>query len=151
MSECLETTYDKFTFRVQTGYRYSQDDLWVRPENDRATVGLTDFLQRRSGDAAFVELPAVGQEVTAGGKCGVLETIKTAQDIVAPLTGAVVAVNEELETRPELINEDPYGQGWLFQMRPADPAAIKRDLLDDRAYFEFMRGRLEEEARKLGH
>jgi glycine cleavage system H protein len=151
VSECLETTYDKFTFRVQIGYRYSQDDLWVRPENDRATVGLTDFLQRRSGDAAFVELPAVGQDVTAGEKCGVLETIKTAQDIVAPLTGTVTAINEELETRPELVNEDPYDQGWLFQMRPADPAAIKRDLLDAQAYFEFMRSRLAEEARKLGH
>jgi glycine cleavage system H protein len=150
MSEYLETTYDKFTFRVKSAYRYSRDDVWVWSDEGLAAVGLTDFLQRRSGDAAFVELPTVGQEVTAGEKCGVLETIKTAQDIVAPLTGTVTAINEELETRPELVNEDPYGQGWLFQMRPADPAAIERELLDAQAYFEFMRGRLAEEASKLG-
>jgi len=69
VGEYLETTYDKFTFRVKTGYRYSQDDVWVRPRNGSMTVGLTDFLQRRSGDGRFVELPAAGEEVAAGEPC----------------------------------------------------------------------------------
>jgi glycine cleavage system H protein len=151
MSEYLETTYDKFTFRVKTGYRYSRDDAWVRLENGLATVGLADLMQRRSGDAAFVELPTPGQEVVAGEPCGLLETIKMAQEILSPLSGTVVATNEELEARPELVNEDPYGRGWLFQVQPTDPSAVEKELLDAPAYFEWMMGRLEEEARRLGH
>ncbi|MBU0494806.1 MAG: glycine cleavage system protein H [Chloroflexi bacterium] len=150
MSEYLETTYDKFTFQVKTGYRYSPDDVWVRWDDGQATVGLTDFLQRRSGDVAFAELPAVGQAVVAGETCGVIETIKAAQDIWAPLSGTVTAINEELELRPELINEDPYAAGWLFQMAPADPAAIDRDLLSDQGYFQLMLGKVEEEVQRLG-
>lgn len=150
MSDYLETTYDKFTFRVKTGYRYSRDDVWVRPEDGSMTVGLTDFMQRLSGDVAFVELPAAGEEVAAGEPCGLIETIKAAQDVISPLSGTVVGVNEELEIRPELVNEDPYGQGWLFQMAPADPLAANRELLDAQAYFQLMLGRVEEEARKLG-
>ena len=151
MGEYLETTYDKFTFRVKTGYRYSQDDVWVRPEDGSMTVGLTDFMQRRSGDVAFVELPAAGEEVTAGEPCGLIETIKAAQDVISPLSGMVTAVNEELETRPELVNEDPYGHGWLFRLTPADPAAAETELLDAQAYFQWMLTRVEEEAKKLGH
>jgi glycine cleavage system H protein len=150
VSDYLETTYDKFTFRVKTGYRYSRDDVWVRPEDGSMTVGLTDFMQRLSGDVAFVELPAAGEEVAAGEPCGLIETIKAAQDVISPLSGTVVGVNEELEIRPELVNEDPYGQGWLFQMAPADPLAANRELLDAQAYFQLMLGRVEEEARKLG-
>lgn len=150
MSEYLETTYDKFTFRVKTGYRYSPDDVWVRSDDGQATVGLTDFLQRRSGDVAFAELPAVGQAVTVGETCGVIETIKATQDILAPLSGTITAINEELEMQPELINEDPYGAGWLFQMTPTDPAAIQRDLWDEQGYFQIMLGKIEEEIRRLG-
>ena len=151
MGEYLETTYDKFTFRVKTGYRYSQDDVWVRPEDGSITVGLTDFMQRRSGDVAFVELPASGAEVAAGEPCGLIETIKAAQDVVSPLSGMVIAVNEELEIRPELVNEDPYGRGWLFRLTPADPSAAENELLDAQAYFQLMLTRVEEEAKKLGH
>jgi glycine cleavage system H protein len=149
MSDILETTIDKFTFQVRTGYRYSRDDLWVRPDDGLATVGLTDLLQRRSGDVAFVELPAAGQQVTAGAPCGTLETIKATQDIPSPLSGTVTAVNEELGDRPELINQDPYGQGWLFQIMPADPPAAGEELLDAQDYFEWMRDRLEIESGEL--
>jgi glycine cleavage system H protein len=151
VSEYLETTYDKFTFRVKTGYRYSRDDVWVRLENGLATVGLTDFSQRRSGDVAFVELPAAGQKVAAGEPCGLIETIKVAQEILSPLSGTVVAVNQELEMWPERVNEEPYGRGWLFQLKPAGPSAFEEELLDDQTYFEWMLGRLEEEGRKSGH
>jgi len=150
MSDYLEATYDKFTFRVRTGLRYSRDDLWARWDDGRVTVGLTDFLQRRSGDLASVELPAPGDAVVAGELCCTLDTIKAAVDLVSPLSGQVVAVNADLEARPELINEDPYGRGWLFQIEPGDPRAFE-ELLDAEAYFDWMVSRLEEEAGKLGH
>ena len=151
MTEYLEATYDKFTFRVRTGFRYSRDDLWACTRDGRATVGLTDFLQRRSGDAAFVELPATGDTVVAGERCCTLDTIKATVDIASPLTGRVVAVNAELEDRPELINEEPYGRGWLFALEPDDPGALDSQMLDAQAYFEWMVSRLEEESERLGH
>jgi glycine cleavage system H protein len=151
MTEYLEATYDKFTFRVQIGLRYSREDVWARPEDDRVTVGLSDFLQRRSGDAASVELPAVGDRVVSGEPCCTLDTIKAAVEVVSPLTGAVVAVNAELEGRPELINEEPYGRGWLFQAEPADARALDSGLMEAQAYLYWMVSRLEEEAGRLGH
>jgi glycine cleavage system H protein len=144
MSEFLETTYEKFTFRVRIGCRYTHHDLWARRDNGQVTIGVTDFLQRRSGDVAFVDLPAVGQRVTAGQAGAMLETIKVALDLASPLTGTVVAVNQELDGRPELVNEDPYGEGWLFQIAPDDPAAFDADLLDAEAYLQSMLGRLQE-------
>jgi glycine cleavage system H protein len=150
VTEYLETSYDKFTFRVRIGYRYSEDDLWARRDDGLVTVGVTDYMQRRSGDVAFVELPAVGQQVIAGEAGAMLETIKVAQDLASPLSGTVAAVNEALDERPELVNEDPYGEGWLFQIIPDDPAAIDRDLLDAEFYLQSMLGRLEEEGKKLG-
>lgn len=151
MTEYLEATYDKFTFRVQTGLRYSCDDVWARRDDGRATVGVTDLLQRRSGDAVLVEAPTPGERLVAGEPCCTIETIKAAVDIPSPMSGMVVAVNAELEARPELINEDPYGQGWLFQIEPADPGALETELMDAQAYFDWMVSRLEEEAGKLGH
>jgi len=150
VTEYLETSYDKFTFRVRIGYRYTGDDLWARRDDGLATIGVTDYMQRRSGDVAFVQLPAVGQQVIAGEPGAMLETIKVAQDLANPLSGTVAAVNEALDERPELVNEDPYGQGWLFQIIPDDPAAIDSDLLDAESYLQSMLGRLEEEGKKLG-
>jgi glycine cleavage system H protein len=151
MSEYLEATYDKFTFLVRVGVRYSRGDLWASLQDGRVTVGLTDFLQRRSGDAAFVELPVPGDGVVAGERCCTLDTIKATVDIASPLTGRVVAVNAELEDRPELINEDPYDRGWLFALEPDDPGTLDTQMLDAQAYFEWMVSRLEEESKRLGH
>jgi glycine cleavage system H protein len=151
MIEYLEATYDKFTFQVRTGMRYSRDDVWGRMDESRITVGVADFLQRRSGDVALVELPAVGDSLVAGEPCCTIETIKAAADIASPISGVVVAVNAELETRPELINSEPYGRGWLFQIEPADPETFEAGLMDAQAYFDWMVSRLEEEAGRLGH
>jgi glycine cleavage system H protein len=151
MSEYLEATYDKFTFRVRTDLRYSRDDLWACKRDGRVTVGLTDFLQRRSGDVAFVDLPALDTGVVTGKQCCTLDTIKATVEIVSPLTGRVVAVNTELEDHPELINEEPYDQGWLFAVEPDDPQAIDTQMLDAQAYFEWMVSRLEQESKRLGH
>jgi glycine cleavage system H protein len=151
MIDYLEATYDKFTFRVRARLRYSRDDVWARADGGRVTVGVTDFLQRRSGDVALVELPAVGDHLAAGEPCCTVETIKAAVDVPSPVTGVVVAVNAELEARPELINEEPYGRGWLFLAEPADPAVFETGLMDAQAYYDWMVSRLEEEAGKLGH
>ncbi len=151
VNEYLEAAYDKFTFRVKTSYRYSRQDMWISLADDIATAGVTDFLQQRSGDVAFVELPVVGQELMVGDPCGEIETVKASQDLESPLNGRIVAINEELEARPELINQDPYGRGWLFQIEPADPSSVEKELLDAPAYFQYMVARLEEEIKRLGH
>ncbi len=124
MEKDLEYTYDKFTFRVRPGYRYSPDELWVRVEDGRAVVGVTDLLQQKSGDAAFVELVAVGAHVAAGEALGTFETVKATVILPAPLFGTVVEQNTELEDTPELVNQDPYGAGWLAVLRLDDPAAV---------------------------
>ncbi len=124
MGNDLEFKYDKFTFRVRLGYHYSADELWVRIEDDRAVVGVTDLMQQKSGDAAFVELVAVGTHVAAGEAMGTFETVKATVTLVAPLAGTVVEQNEMLELEPEVVNQDPYGTGWLAVLRLDDPVAV---------------------------
>lgn len=137
MTEILEYRYDKFVFRVPRGLRYTADDLWLRVEGDRAVIGLTDFMQQKSGDAAFVELVAEGTHLAAGEEMGTLETIKATVALKCPLAGTVLARNEDLEAEPERVNQDPYGAGWLVVIRPDDPAQIE-GLLTDAAYFDLL-------------
>jgi len=137
MEEILEYRYDKFVFRVPRGLRYTADDLWLRLEGDRAVIGLTDFMQQKSGDAAFVELAAEGTRLAAGDVLGTLETIKATVTLKCPLAGTVVARNEDLEVEPERVNQDPYGAGWLVAVLPDDPAQIE-GLLTDTAYFDLL-------------
>ena len=89
---------------------------WVRMKNNRATIGITDFAQGQLGDVVFVELPAEGTELTKGSPFGVVESVKTVSDIYAPVTAKVVKVNKDLESQPELVNSDPYGQGWMIEI-----------------------------------
>lgn len=93
--------------------KYSQDHEWIKVEGSRATVGITDFAQAQLGDVVFVEVPEVGAEVTAGKAFSVVESVKAVSDIYAPLTGTVVAVNDGLSDTPELVNQEPYGDGWI--------------------------------------
>ena len=95
---------------------YTIEHEWVRLKNNRATVGVTDFAQGQLGDVVFVELPAEGTELTKENTFGVVESVKTVSDIYAPMTGKVVAVNKDLESQPELVNSDPYGQGWMIEI-----------------------------------
>lgn len=97
---------------------------WVRVEGDVALVGITDFAQDSLGDLVYAELPAVGTVVTAGAEIAVLESMKTASDIYAPVSGEIVAINEGLEADPELVNQGPYAQGWLFRIRMSAPAEL---------------------------
>jgi glycine cleavage system H protein len=112
---------------------YTADDEWARQEGDRVVVGITDYAQDQLGDIVFVELPKLGASVEKGDAFGVIESVKAVSDLYAPLGGVVVAVNDELSNRPELVNEDCYGDGWLIALSPSDPEDLA-SLLDAAAY-----------------
>ena len=106
--------------------RYTAEHEWVRTTDSGTIVfGITDFAQDSLGDIVYVSLPAVGTTVAAGGACGEVESTKSVSDIYAPLDGEVVARNEALDSAPETVNSDAYGDGWMVEMRPADPAAVE--------------------------
>ncbi|GAC1324869.1 MAG: glycine cleavage system protein GcvH [Mycobacteriales bacterium] len=113
--------------------KYTAEHEWVRPAEDRVRVGITAFAQESLGDIVFVTLPAVGAEVSAGQPFGEVESTKSVSDVYAPLSGSVVARNDALDGQPELINSDPYGEGWIVELSPADPSAVD-GLLDAAAY-----------------
>lgn len=113
--------------------RYTKEHEWVRPQGDTVRVGVTDYAQEALGDIVFVTLPAVGTQVAAGMPCGEIESTKSVSDVYAPVSGAVVARNDGLETAPELINSDPYGEGWMLEIRPENPADVA-GLLDAAGY-----------------
>jgi len=119
--------------RVPPELKYTDSHEWVRWESDgSATVGITDFAQESLGDLVFVELPQVGRAVSAGEACAVVESVKAASDVYAPIAGKVLAVNETLSEHPESINADAFA-AWLFRLQPLDPAATQR-LLDAGTY-----------------
>lgn len=113
--------------------KYSASHEWSRLEGDTLTVGITDFAQDQLGDVVFVELPSVGQTVTAGSAVAVVESVKTASDIYAPVAGEVTEVNSALEDTPETINTSPFEDGWLFKLRVSDTSELD-ELLDADAY-----------------
>lgn len=114
--------------------RYTAEHEWVAAgEEDRVRVGITHFAQDALGDIVFLELPEVGAEVTAGSPVGEVESTKSVSEIYAPISGTVVAVNEALVDTPEMVNNDPYGEGWLFELAPSDPAGVE-GLLDADGY-----------------
>lgn len=112
--------------------RYSTDHEWVRIDGNRVTVGITDYAQDALGDVVFVQLPVQGVSVAAGESMSEVESTKSVSDIFAPVAGRVVAVNEDVESKPELLNADPYGAGWLFVLE-VDPSSVEA-LLDAAAY-----------------
>lgn len=118
---------------VPPDLRYSESHEWVRLEGGVASIGITDFAQDQLTDVVYVELPKKGAELEAKQAFGVVESVKSVSDLYAPLAGTVVEVNERLAKQPELINDDPYGQGWLVRVRLRDPAAVQ-GLLDGAAY-----------------
>ncbi len=116
--------------------KYSREHEWVRVEGNRATVGITDFAQHQLGDVVFVEVPTVGAAVTAGQGFSVVESVKAVSDIYAPLSGTVVAVNDALNDTPEIINGDPYGDGWIAVIEMSNPGELD-GLLDAAGYEKF--------------
>jgi glycine cleavage system H protein len=118
---------------VPDDLRYTADHEWVRIEGSRARVGITDYAQDALGDVVFVQLPEPGAAVTAGNSVSEVESTKSVSDIYAPVSGTVVEVNTELGDAPQRLNEDPYGDGWIFVIEVADPSAVV-SLLDAEAY-----------------
>jgi glycine cleavage system H protein len=113
--------------------RYTKDHEWIRVEGDEALVGITQYAADQLGDIVFVELPDVGRSLDAHGTVGVVESVKAVSDLYAPIGGEIVATNDALTGKPELVNDDPYGEGWMLRIRLAD-AAEADGLLDADAY-----------------
>jgi glycine cleavage system H protein len=113
--------------------RYTNDHEWARADDGKVRIGITDYAQDALGDVVFVQLPEVGATVTAGGSLGEVESTKSVSDVYAPISGVVVEVNGELVDSPQRLNDDPYGDGWICVIEPADAAALE-GLLDAAAY-----------------
>ena len=120
---------------VPTDLSYSSSHEWVNVEGDTATIGISDHAQEELTELVFIELPEVGSQLTVGDPCAVVESVKTASDIYAPVSGQVIEINDALDTEPGTVNEDPYGDGWFFKVRLSNPDEIK-DLLSDEEYAE---------------
>lgn len=118
--------------------RYTKEHEWVRVEGDLAIVGITDYAAHQLGDIVFVELPEIGRVLTQFAAVGVIESVKAVSDLFAPISGEVVEINGELGARPELVNGDPFGQGWMLRIRIADKSQID-GLLDQAAYQDLTR------------
>ncbi len=125
MTDFLEFQVDKFTFRVATDRYYTQEGLWAKQETARIRIGISDYLQQRSGDVAFAEVKPVGSAIAVGGEIIVIETIKVDISLTSPLDGEVVEVNPAMQTTPEIINQDPYEGGWLTVIQPAPGGLIR--------------------------
>jgi glycine cleavage system H protein len=122
---------------VPEDLRYSSDHEWVGRDGDVARVGVTDYAQDALGDVVFVQVPTVGAEVNAGDAFGEVESTKSVSDVYAPVSGTVVEVNEGLTDAPQLLNEDPYGEGWICAIRMSDPSQFD-GLLDAEAYLKLI-------------
>ena len=123
-----------------TDLKYATSHEWVRAEGDGVyTVGITEHAQSLLGDMVYVELPDVEDELSQGDECGVVESVKAASDIYAPLTGTVIEINEELEDTPETVNNDAFGDGWLYKIKADDESELS-NLIDAEAYNEIEQG-----------
>lgn len=119
--------------------KYTKEHEWIRLEGDVAYVGITDYAQEQLGDIVFVDIPTVGEELAADEVFGTIEVVKTISDLFLPIAGEILDQNEALEENPELVNKDPYGEGWLIKMKPADVADMD-NLLDAEAYRAVVNG-----------
>lgn len=113
--------------------KYSSDHEWVKPSGNSAVIGITDFAQAQLGDVVFVELPVEGSLVQEGDSFSVVESVKAVSDIYAPFSGKIIKINQALAERPELVNEDPYGEGWIIVIELSDPSKLD-GLLDEAGY-----------------
>ncbi|RJP57958.1 MAG: glycine cleavage system protein GcvH [Candidatus Auribacter fodinae] len=120
---------------IPASLKYTSSHEWISCDGKTGKVGITDHAQKELGDIVFVELPEVGKTVSAGKACAVVESVKTASDIYTPVSGTITAVNDGLTSRPELINEDCYTKGWIFEVKLSDPSELN-NLLDANGYRE---------------
>jgi glycine cleavage system H protein len=147
MPDYLEFTVDKFTFKVATDRRYNIEGVWVKKETEHVKLGISDYLHQRSGDVAFVEVKPEGTQLHVGDEFASLETIKVNISLSSPVSGRLVQVNPVLSTAPEMIDQDPYGEGWLatVELQGGDDEIDR--LLEPRDYFNKIKLEAEQEAR----
>jgi len=124
-------------YEVPENLFYHKEYLWAKKEDGKVKIGMIDFAQKQLNDIVFVELPGVGDSITQNEPFGTLESVKAVSDLVAPLSGTIEAINEELESKPELLNEDPYGEGWLLIVAPTNLDVDLKVLLDFKAAVEW--------------
>lgn len=122
---------------IPTQLKYTTDHEWVRIEGDMAFIGITDYAQGELGEIVYVDVPTEGETVAAGEVFGSIEAVKTVADLLMPVEGEVVELNAALEDQPELVNNDPYGEGWIIKVKMADPAKVET-LMDAAAYSSFL-------------
>jgi len=145
----LEIKVDKWTFCVPLDRFYNENDCWAKLDGNIATMGITDFLQSMAGDIIYVDLPKLGNEVGQFDEVGSFESVKTVLDLLSPAGGVVREVNEKLRQRPELVNQDPYGEGWFVKVEVRDFELDKENLLGPDAYFEVLKRKIEAEKSKM--
>lgn len=119
--------------------RFTKDHEWIRVDGDIATVGISDYAQSQLGDVVYVELPAIGKKVAKGGEAAVVESVKAASEVYAPVSGEVVEVNDQLSANPGLVNQAPLGDGWFMKLRLTNPGELT-ELMDGTAYKRFVEG-----------
>ncbi len=124
--------------KIPADLRYTKEHEWIKVEGGKGTIGITDFAQEQLGDVVFVEPPQAGSQLTQGQTMGVVESVKTVSDLYAPVSGAMTSVNKELEAQPELVNQDPYGKGWLVKLEISDAGELDA-LMSAEKYAEFIR------------
>jgi glycine cleavage system H protein len=123
---------------VPEDLKYSKDHEWVKVDGDLVIVGITDYAQHSLHEITFVELPELGSSVEADSECGLVESMKASSDLFSPLSGEIVEVNSNLEDAPELVNEEPYGKGWMFKIKPSNLDGEMSALMDAKAYGELI-------------
>jgi glycine cleavage system H protein len=147
MADFIETKVDKFTFKVATDRFYSTTGIWVLLIDGGVRIGLSDFLQQRSGDIAFVDVKPAGTVIKVDDEVAAVETVKINSVIPSPISGQIVLVNPAMESAPEIVNQDPYNEGWLCEIKPSQWATDQTQLLDAAAYFNQMKGEAEAEVK----
>jgi glycine cleavage system H protein len=143
--EHLQLKVDKWTFTVPKGLFYNENDFWARIDGKIATVGITSYLQNHLSDIIFVSLPPIGTKIEQFGEAGSFESVKAALDVISPVSGSVVEVNNELANSPDLANSDPYGKGWFLKIGLTDFESDKENLTDAEGYFEVMKKKVQKE------
>ena len=144
----LEVTVDKFIFRVREGLYYNETSVWIAVEGSRGRVGLSDFAQQLNGDVAFAQVAPIGTQIKPTETIGSIETVKAILELPSPVSGRIVEINPDLENSPELINQDPYGKGWMAVLELDRWVEEKSALLEAPQYLELVKRQAELEMKK---
>ena len=145
-----EYIYDKFIFKVKNGIYYHKDGCWVEAEGNIATIGVSDFFQTLNGDVASVSLYGIDVNIVQDDPLGDMETMKTSIELTSPVNGKIIEHNTKVADAAELVNSDPYGEGWMLKAELKNFESDKLNLMDSDKYFDYMKARVDEEGKELG-